>query len=178
MRSWVVDTNVPIVANGEIERRSGPRPSPTCRAKCIDFLRLLLNCGLILVDQAGEIEREYRRHLNPKGQPGAGHLFYLKLLKERGRLVKEVLLRKRPDGEFEDFPIDQRLVAFDRSDRKFAALACRAQAPVANATDGDWLEHREALRKHGIEVVFVCGCNRASWLESDGGGRGRRRRGG
>ena len=64
---------------------------------------------------------------------------------------------------FVDFPDDPALAEFDLSDRKFAALARRSGAPVANATDGGWLQHRSALEANEISVEFVCGCDPLQW---------------
>jgi hypothetical protein len=62
------------------------------------------------------------------------------------------------DENFVEFPADERLTPFDRSDRKFvaAALGCNPVAEVLNATDTDWWHHREALEDNGVEVRFLC----------------------
>ena len=70
MRRVVVDTNVPIVANGRPDPSNGGRtPAPTCRLAAIDFLEETLARRRVLLDLAGEIQGEYRRYLNPRGQP-------------------------------------------------------------------------------------------------------------
>jgi hypothetical protein len=184
MMRFVVDTNVPIVANGRPGRAQGGRaPSIDCRRAAIDFLERLLDEGRVIVDLEGEILEEYRRHLSPSGQPGVGDRFYFEIV-HRTR-VEQVALPRNDDGEYADFPRDPDLAGFDRSDRKFAALARRVQVPVANATDSDWLDHREALARNRIEVRFVCGCDREGWFASDptgshapGAGHRRRRIGG
>jgi len=50
------------------------------------------------------------------------------------------------------------LARFDRSDRKFVAVALASQLNpnVLNATDTDWWHYRECLAKHGVRVVFLC----------------------
>ena len=160
-----MDTNVSIVANGRPDPSSGGRePSPRCRRAAIDFLDETLKRRRILLDLDGEIQGEYRRHLNPSGQPGVGDLFYLEVLKSAPRRVERVNLPRTGTGAYTDFPTDIALSGFDHADRKFAALARRARAPVANATDSDWLVHRTALAKHGIVVRFVCGCVADHWF--------------
>ncbi|MBI4493070.1 MAG: hypothetical protein HY690_09790 [Chloroflexi bacterium] len=50
------------------------------------------------------------------------------------------------------------LAAANRSDRKFVAVAraCQRRPPVVNATDTDWWLFRDALKRHGVEVEFLC----------------------
>lgn len=163
MNRWVIDTNVPVVANGNDD---GERPvSPKCREATIHFLRDILDRNEhIVVDLAGEIQREYHNNLNSGGQPGVGYRFYLRVLQD-WNLCERINLPKRADGEYADLPqavIDE---GFDRSDRKFAALAKREQIPVVNAVDSDWLEAREALTANGVRVKFLCGCDERLWRE-------------
>jgi hypothetical protein len=158
MKRYVVDTNVPIVANG------GPNShaSIDCRASAIKFLHGVLSSGKILVDIAGDIQAEYKRHLSPRGQPGVGDRFYQAVLHSAPRRIERIHLPKKAD-EYIDLPDALIDAGFDPSDRKFAALGKRAKAPVANATDSDWLDHRVALEAHGIQVIFICGCEVSKW---------------
>jgi hypothetical protein len=158
----VVDTNVPIVANG---RGNGNQPSPACQLATIQCLEGILSGKMILLDFAGDIQAEYRRYLNPRGQPGVGDRFYQAVLNCQVESVMRIDLEKRPDGSFSQFPQDHDLQNFDPSDRKFAALARQQHAPVINATDSDWLDHRAALERNGIQVEFVCGCDSATWFQ-------------
>ena len=161
----VVDTNVPIIANGRPDPSGGGRsPAPACRLAAIDFLDRTLRTGRVLLDLAGEIQAEYRRYLSPLGQPGVGDRFYLQILMSAPSSVERIDLPRDADGNYADFPDDPELSDFDRADRKFAALARRARAPVANATDSDWLEHRAALARYGIVARFVCGCDKQGWF--------------
>ncbi|MGO9431005.1 hypothetical protein [Rhodoblastus sp.] len=82
-----------------------------------------------MLDQAGEIQAEYRRYLNPRGQPGVGDRFYLEVLNSAPKRIERVELPKRDDGEFLDLPQALIDVNFDPSDRKFAALAKRKRRP-------------------------------------------------
>ena len=160
-----MDTNVPIVANGRADPSKGGRsPSLTCRLAAMDFLEETLRTRRVLLDLAGEIQVEYRRYLNPKGQPGVGDRFYLQILMSAPAHIERIDLPRGADGAYHDFADDATLDGFDRSDRKFAALARRASAPVANATDFDWLHHRAGLAVHGINIHFVCGCDSREWF--------------
>lgn len=163
MRQVVVDTNVPIVANGRADSsRGGAIPSPECRLAAIKFLEEALSSCKILLDLDGEIQKEYQRYLNPSGAPGVGDRFYLEMLNSLPRLVIRTDL-PRNGIDYIDFPGDPELNDFDPSDRKFAAMARRTGAHVVNATDSDWLHHRDILARHGIDVDFVCGCDQRSW---------------
>ena len=161
MTRWVVDANVPIVANG---RDDGRRPvKPDCRSATVQFLiRIRKNKEQIILDKRGEVLAEYRRHLQPSGQPGVGDRFYHEILLNKMQ-VERVDLPKRSNGEYRDLPQDVIDSGFDRSDRKFAALAKRENAPVVNAVDSDWLAARSLLAANGVRVKFLCGCDRDSW---------------
>ncbi len=161
----VVDTNVPIVANGRPDPLNrGRAPSVACRLAAIDFLEDTLATRRVLLDIAGEIQAEYHRHLSPRGQPGVGDRFYQQMLMSAPARVERLELPRDTAGAYEHFPDDPALYSFDPSDRKFAAMARRANAPVANATDTDWLYHNAALTTNGITVQFVCGCDSPEWF--------------
>lgn len=159
MKRRVVDTNVGIVANGR-----NTNATLTCRAAAVEALNSILKAGRIVVDGAGEMEQEYRTYFNPSGQPGVGDRFFQAVLTDFAGKVERIDLPKRADGSFADFPEDAGLAAFDQDDRKFAAAARRANVPVLNAVDSDWLHHQEALRRNGIAVDFVCGLDIALWV--------------
>jgi hypothetical protein len=58
------------------------------------------------------------------------------ILESAPNRVERISLPKDPaTDEFVDFPNDPALNGFDRSDRKFAAAARKAEVPVATATD-------------------------------------------
>jgi hypothetical protein len=159
MKRRVVDTNVAIVANG-----SDTNASPSCQLATLEALRAILKDGKIVVDAAGEMLAEYRRLLSPSGQPGVGDRFFYEVLMNYGEKVERIELEKRPDGSFVDFPDDQRLATFDQDDRKFAVASRKGGVPVMNATDTDWLDHREALVENGIVIEFLCGLNSEAWF--------------
>ena len=164
MSRYVIDTNVPIVANGRPEVDAPRPPSIHCRVATIQFLQEILERGTVIVDFAGAIEQEYRTYLNPSGQPGVGDRFYREVLNSAPRMIERIELPRREDGEYVDLPQALIEVNFDPSDRKFAALARREQTPVANAVDSDWLSHRQLLQENGISVRFICGCDSANWF--------------
>ncbi len=162
MTRFVVDTNVPIVANGHANH--GRVPSIECRVSTIQFLNWILDTGKVLLDIEGEIQEEYRTYLNPSGQPGVGDRFYLEVLRSAPSKIERHELPRGLDGEYLDLPRPLIEAGFDRSDRKFAALAKRTTATVANATDSDWFIHRETIVAAGIGLNFICGTDRARWF--------------
>ena len=163
MSRFVVDTNVPIVANGRLDPKRSKQPSIDARLRAIGFLERVLAKGRVLLDTEGDVQAEYHKHLSPRGQPGVGDLFYLTVLQSAPRRIERFSLPKRPDGEYADLPQAVIDAGFDPSDRKFAALAHQQSTPVANATDSDWLHHRALLRRYGVTVHFVCGTDDAKW---------------
>lgn len=165
MTRCTVDTNVPIVANGRVDLSNGARPpSLGCREAAINRLVALLDKGTVVLDAERLILEEYRRHLNPSGQPGVGDLFYQAVLRGTVGLIEYVALPRNENGHFDDFPSDPALAGFDPSDRKFAALGRREGIPVVAATDSDWLNDRAALLANGIQVDLICGCDTRKWF--------------
>lgn len=164
MTDWVVDTNVPIVANGRSEDGEARPPALACREATVRFLLRVAVSGKVLLDLGGEIQAEYRAHLRPPGQPGVGDRFYQMVLQSSPDRVKRVDLIRGDDGEFESLPESLRAINFDRSDRKFAALAHQEAAPLANATDSDWINDAETVEQTGITVHNLCGCDPLTWF--------------
>jgi len=162
----VVDTNVAVIANGR-----GTNAHPSCQLKAIKALREVLTSHTVVIDIAGEMLSEYRRYCDPKGQPGVGDRFFREIIMNYSTRIRRIDLPKTSKGDFVDFPNDPRLSGFDWSDRKFAAASRQQSAPVLNATDSDWLIHRRTLKQHGIDVLFLCGCDKSSWfIRSSHGG--------
>jgi hypothetical protein len=163
MMRYVVDTNVPVVANNQIDQ-DGKQPSLSCRASAVEFLQKALSSGVILLDLAGEIQREYSRHLSPKGQPRVGDLFYKAVLNSHPEKILRHDLPLLEDGNYQHLPQSLVDANFDPSDRKFAALAVFGKGKIFNATDSDWIEHASKLREANIKVENLCGCNRQDWF--------------
>lgn len=118
--------------------------------------------GRVAIDEDGQIFAEYRRRLSPSGQPGVGDGFFQWLLVNQGEVEKcawtPIHAIKGSDDDFEEFPRDPRLENFDRSDRKFVAVSVAhpEHPPILVATDSDWWAPKEALKDHGITVIFLC----------------------
>ena len=156
MKAFVIDTNVPVTANG-----MAGQADIHCVEACIDAL-VEAKKATVVLDDLDLIMTEYRRHLSPSGQPGLGDMFMKWLHQNQGRpqCCEFVHLTPR-DGsneDFEEFPDDTELASFDRADRKFVAAArtSRHRPRVVNATDTDWWIYRQVLKKNGVRVKFLC----------------------
>lgn len=158
MAGFVIDTNVPIVANGD-----NGSIRLECRTAAVELLLKATRKGMIFLDTAGEIQKEYQRHLNPKGQPGVGDRFYLEVINSDPKKVTRVEVTRREDGEYHDVPQPLIDAGFDPSDRKFVAVAVRSGSQIYNAVDSDWVTNRTLIEAHGISVVFLCGCDPSQW---------------
>jgi len=152
----VVDTNVPIVANGD------SHASRECVASCARRLYSAAQHGEVVVDSDRRIIREYIRHLSPTGEPGPGDRFLKWLLRNEWNATRcaQVAITPRGDSveDYEEFPQDEALARFDPADRKFVAVA-RAHPehpPILEATDPDFWFARDVLEQYGVSVEFLC----------------------
>ena len=108
------------------------------------------------------ILREYMDNLSMSGQPGSGDYFMKWVWSVQADVTycQQVYITPLGDdqGNFAEFPDDARLMAFDRSDRKFvaAALGSGNMPDVLNAVDPDWADHFVALSEAGVNIIFLC----------------------
>ena len=158
MMTVIVDTNVPKVANGFSEQAS-----EDCVEICVERLEQITTGEMKLaLDDQRRIIDEYRRQLNPSGQPGFGDAF-LKWVEinwtnpEQCNLV-EITPVAGPKINFEEFPDDSRLDDFDDDDRKFIAVACAhpERPPIWQAVDGKWEDFLDVLRENSVTVEYIC----------------------
>ncbi len=152
----VIDTNVGIVSNGKHDKAS-----VDCIAACIRALDGA-RAGVVVIDDAMRIMDEYRRHLSPKGQPGAGDAFFKWLWDNQGNTARCRQVTITPIGgsssDFAEYPMDPALATFDPSDRKFIAVA-RASGldpDILQATDSKWWQLRDDFQRCGLKVEFLC----------------------
>jgi hypothetical protein len=154
MSAFVVDVNVPIVANGR-----GTHADLDCQNASINALLGIVQAGILVLDDQMQILEEYRRYLNPSGQPGVGDAFMQWVWENQAVAARceQVSLTVGTSG-FKEFPTDPRLNRFDLADRIFVAVAKASinDPEILNAVDPDWWEHRDALAQNGIRVNFLC----------------------
>jgi len=157
MSHTIVDTNVPIVANGRSHQASRP-----CVVACQQLIaEFSADRRVLVIDSGWKIIQEYKRHLNQLGQPGISDAFLRWVLTNLAnpRRCEQVPITPTTDGrDFAEFPDDPALAGFDHSDRKFVALsrAHPTHPPIINAVDSDWLHYQDALAAHGVRVENLC----------------------
>ncbi len=169
----VVDTNVPIVANGPKKALSeSPEPVCTtpeskaleaCVTECVKYLKGFgADNRRLALDDRWRIIGEYKHKLRQSGQPGVGDAFLKWVLNnwnnpDRCELVP-ITPVDNPEGSFAEFPSDPALASFDPSDRKFVAvsLAHPQRPPIVQATDTKWWSQRNELQASGVTVEFLC----------------------
>ncbi len=154
----IVDTNVALVASGWSEHAS-----EDCVATCAERLGQINNGEVKLaLDDQRRIIDEYRGQLNPDGQPGIGDVFLKWVEMNWANPDRCDLVAITPvdgsENEFEEFPDDPALNDFDSDDRKFIAVAVAhsENPPILQAVDSQWWDFRDALRRNGVTVVFIC----------------------
>ena len=158
MMKVIVDTNVPLVANGQADQAS-----EDCVETCIDELIKITegDVQLVLDDQRRIIE-EYRNKLNSGGFPGVGDAFlkWAEINWANPQQCDLVSITPVDDSEtdFQEFPTDPALADFDPDDRKFIAVAlAHAENPsILQAVDSAWWNFRDALRQNGVAIEFIC----------------------
>jgi hypothetical protein len=161
MNAYVVDENVPIVANdsGRAELKA-PQADNACRLACVLALKCVVRSRILIIDTAGGVLGNYQRHLQHKGQPGVGDAFFKHIMDNQynPKRVQRIAITKNAEREFDMFPADAALATFDRSDRIFVALALAApeRPHILNAVDSDYAEHRAALETVGVHVHEIC----------------------
>jgi hypothetical protein len=154
MEYFVFDTNVAVVAN-----RQSPQASRDCISACSEAIEYLKESGILLIDDGWRILKEYSANLS---SPGVGFSFYKWVLSNKSNIerCRQISLhaRNQPADNFEEFPNDPALSNFDRSDRKFVAVALASgnSPEILNAVDRDWWDHRHALAKNGVRIKFLC----------------------
>jgi hypothetical protein len=151
----VVDTNVAMAANGS------STASLECELAAVEALRELTSSGHLLVDSLQLIYREYLSNLGMAGRTGPGSAFVKWVHDNQWNtdLCTQVgVSRVGDETEFAEFPDHGDLASFDRSDRKFVAVACAHEdaARVLVAIERGWWIHRVALADCDVTVCFLC----------------------
>jgi len=153
----VVDTNVPVIANGK-----SPQASPECVVACVERLQQLLMTGRLVLDDGRRIIREYQANLRSGAQPGFGDAFLKWVLTNHTNPARceRITIHEMsgPAEDYREFPNDLALAFFDPADRKFVAvaLAHREHPPIWVAVERDWWNFRNPLADAGVGVEFLC----------------------
>lgn len=156
----VVDTNVATTANGQ-----NARAPADCVAPCGRALQHTMSRGHVYIDDgcgSSAIVAEYRRNLSARGQPGPGDAFLKWLLTHEwsgARVTRVPITPKAADPEdYEELPTPADGTVYDRSDRKFLAVAAAhpSHPPILQAFDSKWWGWQAALSAVGVKIEFLC----------------------
>ena len=156
MNEFIVDTNVPLVANGDAEHMS-----LDCQENCVMFIsKLLSGVYSIVIDDSFHIIREYEQNLKGNTQQNFGNSFLKWLLTNQHNpsKVKQVHINQIDEFNFEEVPQALIDIGFDNSDRKFIAVAVSNNfaSPIAQAADSKWIGWEHILNQENIDVLFLC----------------------
>ena len=153
----VADTNVAVVANALSEQAS-----EDCVETCAERLEEIMRDEVKLVlDDDWQILGEYAQNLHSTGTD-VGDRFLLWVLRNWRNPERCDLVHITPvngsENEFEEFPNDPALDGFDPDDRKFIAVAITHpdKPPILQAVDSQWWDFRDAFRRNGVTVEFIC----------------------
>ena len=162
MDTFIVDTNVIVIANDTDDKRKD------CRDRCQARLKETISHGeKVVIDDGQHILREYRRNANPNSRKGIGDLFVKRLLQNLGNSNVCTMVPITPlagnGTDFAEFPNeDEALKNFHKKDRKFIAVALAHQQDVGEtptillAIDRGWLPFTAALATHGVKIDLIC----------------------
>ncbi len=152
----ILDTNIPIISNKNVADVSNDELHRW--EVCIDIINHVTDNGILVIDSSGEIILEYKKNLNFSGAPGLGDRFFKWVFDNQfsSSLIKRVDVAKN-DEDYVNFPKDENLSKFDKSDMKFVALSNTSSPPTAivEASDGKWWKWSKILKKYSIDVLFV-----------------------
>ena len=158
---YVVDTNVPIVANLATSYGENDDIPLDCIKACFKAIDHAFKNGGLVIDDGGEIFEEYSRYLSLKGAPGQGDKFikWVHDFQWNPDKVTRISIN-RLNSTYKEFPEHDGLVNFDIDDRKFVAVANAHsdthKPPIFQATDSKWWGWKNALSAVGITVCFLC----------------------
>lgn len=153
----VVDTNVATTAN-----RLNKGASEACAAASGRALQAIMDGGHVFIDTKRLMIEEYNRNLGRKGQAGPGTAFLKWLLTHEwsASRVTQVPItpRARDPEDFEELPPPSAGVRYDRSDRKFLAVAAAhpEHPPILQSFDSKWWGWQKSLAASGVKIHFLC----------------------
>lgn len=154
----LVDTNVPKTANLSTQPDPDSDVPDACVLACIEAIEHVTTKGGLVIDAGDEIFDEYRQQLSMQGQPGVGDRFMKWVHDNRWKLpdAQRVKINRNNDS-YDEFPTHDGLKNFDKSDRKFVAVANAHidKPPILQATDSKWWGWKDALGEIGISVRFL-----------------------
>lgn len=154
---YVVDTNVPLVAEG--------LHGGACKECCLDAISWVAHVTAghsIVLDSGREILSEYRRQLERlQGRdPGLAGKFYEYALAPENHVIAAITRSKTAVFGYDEIPKTAKLQGFDARDFKFIATAVSHGGPntIVQCADSKWLTFESALAEIGVTVTVPAGC--------------------
>lgn len=157
MKAVIIETNVIAVANEMADHADSE-----CIVSCINSLEKAKMKQKIVIDSGMLIFEEYFRYAHRSGQPRVGDAFIKWLWDNQANSKRcervNITPRDNDPDNFIEFPDYPALNEFDRSDRKFVAVACASNhhPKILNATDSDWCHFKDHLSNYGVFIKFLC----------------------
>lgn len=153
MSAYVIDTNVLINAN-----------DPFSTANLFLF-EVNKSADIVCLDDKSLILKEYFRNVNRSGQPGLGDYFAKWLFDNQYSQTDRIetvsitpIIQENNLPSFEEFPNDDSdLQNFDRSDRKFVAVALKSTNHpfIVRSADPDWLDAEKFLNNYNVFIKNI-----------------------
>ena len=146
----VLDTNVLVIANGQ------DSPDLECQLACVQLLDTVRLQGEVVLDLDGFVLKEYADNLDQSKPMKTGAAFLIALF-NYSIPQRRISIQDHAERVYAAFPSDPALAEFDRSDRKFVALALTLKPHrLCEACDSDFWEYRAILAHHGVNLNFLC----------------------
>lgn len=155
MTAYVVDTNVLLAANGAHDDLD-----PKCVETCVTRLANIQKSDKVVIDDQYKLLSEYMNKIDIRRgkKPGDVFLKWILVNQANSQRCDQISLSELEPDVFSEFPSKELERDFDRSDRKFVAVANgHPEKPaILQAADSKWLNWHAPLKASGIIVEFLC----------------------
>ncbi len=155
----IVDTNVPVVANGR-----SAQASIACMVACAQQLQQITRQGKLVLDNQWRILREYMAHLHTSVQPGVGDAFLKWALNNIANPDRIETVSITPCNPVDPDETDFQRVSFRSRPGQFRSLGSqiRCCVPGAFATPACFERYRSRLV--GLQRCTLCSWSASSIL--------------
>ncbi len=158
MSKYIIDANVSLLPGMSV--KNIPDNQTECALKCSQFLENFMkdSQSRLVLDEGGEILKEYRNAYNLNNNQGIAVEFYKWANAMFFKYIEDVIpLEELQENEFANYPDCDDLKNFDPPDRKYIALSYNhpEKPPIIEAGDSKWWRIRDAMRENGMEIIFI-----------------------